>query len=60
MKIKCLIQDDDLKFTKYGIYTTEHLPDEDGDIRVVCDGGWGSMLFASEFEIMEECDAEVD
>jgi len=45
MKIKCLIQDDDLKFTKDGIYTTEHLPDEDGDIRVVCDGGWESVCW---------------
>jgi len=61
MKIKCLIQDDELKFTKDRTYTTEHLPDEDGDIRVVCDGGWESMLFAGEYivvgnEILEDED----
>jgi len=60
VKIKCLIQDDELRFTEGRTYTTEHLPDEDGDIRVVCGGGWESMLFAKEFEIMEESDAKVD
>ncbi len=56
MKIKCLIQDDELKFTKGRTYSTEHLPDEDGDIRVVCDDGWESMLFENEWELVEESD----
>lgn len=54
LKIKCLIQDDELHFTKDKIYTTSISPDQEGDIGVVCDGGWHSLLYAGEYEIISE------